>query len=326
MNKMSRTACAVSHPNIAFIKYWGNRDDALRLPANGSVSMNLGSLFTKTSVTFRDDLKADSLTIGGKEISGPALARAAAFMDEVRLLAPDAGFAEIESENNFPMGAGIASSAAAFSALALAAGKAAGLNLKEIEYSRLARKGSGSACRSVPDGFCEWLPGEGDADSYAVSIAPASHWDLADLIAVISQEHKKVGSTAGHAAAFTSPFQSERVRTAPERVRVCREAILCRDLQALAEVSEQDMIMMHSVMMTQDPPLFYWEPATIRLIKAVREWRDAGLPCFATIDAGPNVHVICPAEHMGDVRAEMETISGIADILVSAPGGKAHLV
>ena len=326
MNKMNSTASAISHPNIAFIKYWGNRDDALRLPANGSVSMNLSALFTKTTVTFRDDLRADCLTINGKEISGAALARAAAFMDEVRRFKPAAGFAEIQSENNFPMGAGIASSAAAFSALALAASAAAGLNLKENELSRLARKGSGSACRSVPDGYCEWLAGEGDADSYAVSIAPASHWDLTDLIAVISEEHKKVGSTAGHAAAFTSPFQSERVKTAPDRVRACREAILKRDFSALAAVSEQDMIMMHGVMMTQDPPLFYWEPASVRLIKAVREWRSAGLPCFATLDAGPNVHVICPANQQDEVRKQMETISGINEILISPPGRKAHLV
>ena len=323
---MERTASAAAHPNIAFIKYWGNRDNALRLPSNGSVSMNLGALATKTTVTFREDLKADVLTVNGAQRSRAAEDRAAAFMDEVRRLVPGIGYAEIVSENNFPMGAGIASSASAYAALALAASAAAGLNLKENECSRLARMGSGSASRSIPDGFCEWLPGQGDEDSYAVSIAPSSHWDLRDLIAVASDEHKKVGSSAGHGMAGTSPFQAERVRTAPERVKTCREAVLDRDFDALAEVSERDMMMMHAVMMTQDPPLFYWEPVSLRLIKLVREWREEGLPCFATLDAGPNVHVICLPESAAEVRARMEQIEGIREVLESGPGGKAELL
>ncbi len=323
---MTRTASALSHPNIAFIKYWGNRDNALRLPASGSLSMNLGALFTKTSVTFRDDLSRDAVTVNGAEMSGQGADRVCRFMDAVRQLAPDAGYAEIVSENNFPMGAGIASSAAAFSALALAASSAAGLNLKENECSRLARLGSGSACRSIPDGFCEWDAGTDDPDSYAVSIVPASHWDLTDLIAVVSGEHKKVGSTAGHGKAGTSPFQAERVRTAPDRVKACREAILNRDFDALAKVSELDMTMMHAVMMTQSTPLFYWEPASLRLVKQVRAWRGVGLPCFATLDAGPNVHVICPAYAAAEVRGMIEKTDGIREILSSGPGGKAELL
>ena len=323
---MERTASAAAHPNIAFIKYWGNRDNALRLPSNGSVSMNLGALATKTTVTFREDLKADVLTVNGTQRSRDAEVRAAAFMDEVRRLVPGIGYAEIVSENNFPMGAGIASSASAYAALAMAAARAAGLNLKENQCSRLARMGSGSASRSIPDGFCEWLPGDSDEGSYAVSIAPASHWDLRDLIAVISGEHKKVGSSAGHAMAGTSPFQAERARTAPDRVKICREAILDRDFDALAEVSERDMIMMHAVMMTQDPPLFYWEPVSLRLIKSVRDWREEGLSCFATVDAGPNVHVICLPEHAAEIRSRMEKIEGIREILESGPGGKAELL
>lgn len=323
---MERTAAAIAHPNIAFIKYWGNRDNALRLPSNGSLSMNLGALYTKTTVTFRDDLKADALWVNGARADTAAEIRTAAFMDEVRRLAPGARYAEIVSENSFPMGAGIASSASAYAALALAASAAAGLNLKENECSRLARKGSGSACRSIPDGFCEMLAGSGDADSYAVSIAPSSAWDLRDLIAVVSGEHKKVGSSAGHGMAGTSPFQAERVRTAPERVDACREAILNRDFDALAEVSERDMIMMHAVMMTQDPPLFYWDPVTLRLIEQVKAWREEGLSCFSTVDAGPNVHVICLPECAAEIRGRMEKIEGIREILESGPGGKAELL
>ena len=321
------TKTAFAHPNIAFIKYWGNRDDALRLPVNGSVSMNLAALRTKTSVTFRDDLKdGDVLTVNGEEVTGASLNRAAKFMDEVRRLSGEERFAEIASENNFPMGAGIASSASAFAALALAGSAAAGLDLSERDCSRLARMGSGSACRSVPGGFCEWLYGSGDADSVSVSIAPAEHWDLTDLIAVISGEHKKVGSSAGHGMAATSPYQSARVADAPARIEKCRAAILNKDFAALAEVSERDCLLMHAVMMTSTPPLLYWEPASIALVKGVKAWREEGIPCFCTLDAGPNVHILCPSEAADEIRSRVERVPGVKDILSSGPGGKAALL
>ena len=321
------TKTAYAHPNIAFIKYWGNRDDALRLPVNGSVSMNLAALRTKTSVTFRDDLKdGDVLTVNGQEVTGASLNRAAKFMDEVRRLSGEERFAEIVSENNFPMGAGIASSASAFAALALAGSAAAGLDLSERDCSRLARMGSGSACRSVPGGFCEWLYGSGDADSVSGSIAPAEHWDLTDLIAVISGEHKKVGSSAGHGMAATSPYQSARVADAPARIEKCRTAILNKDFAALAEVSERDCLLMHAVMMTSTPPLLYWEPASIALVKGVKAWREEGIPCFCTLDAGPNVHILCPSEAADEIRSRVERVPGVKDILSSGPGGKAALL
>ena len=321
------TKTAYAHPNIAFIKYWGNRDDALRLPVNGSVSMNLAALRTKTSVTFRDDLKdGDVLTVNGQEVTGASLNRAAKFMDEVRRLSGEERFAEIVSENNFPMGAGIASSASAFAALALAGSAAAGLDLSERDCSRLARMGSGSACRSVPGGFCEWLYGSGDADSVSVSIAPAEHWDLTDLIAVISGEHKKVGSSAGHGMAATSPYQNARVADAPARIEKCRTAILNKDFAALAEVSERDCLLMHAVMMTSTPPLLYWEPASIALVKGVKAWREEGIPCFCTLDAGPNVHILCPSEAADEIRSRVERVPGVKDILSSGPGGKAALL
>ena len=84
--------------------------------------------------------------------------------------------------------------------------------------------------------------------------------------------------------------------------------------------------MMHSVMMTQKPPLFYWEPLSLQLIKSVVEWRESGLPCFATLDAGPNVHILCPEETAGEVREKLDHIDGICDIITSGPGGKAVLL
>lgn len=320
-------AAALAHPNIAFIKYWGNRDHALRLPSNGSISMNLESLETRTTVEFRDPLREDTLEVNGQPLTGPALERVRIFMDEVRRLSGEERHAAIVSRNNFPMGAGIASSAAAFSALALAGSAAAGLELSEEELSRLARLGSGSACRSVPEGFCEWLASDSDEDSVSVSIAPAGHWDLRDLIVLVDAGHKKVGSTAGHAMAETSPYQTARVKTAPERLMDCRNAILKKDFARLAEVSEKDQVMMHAVMMTQTPPLFYWEGTSLAIQKSIREWRESeGLQCFATLDAGPNVHVICEAAYADELQNRLRKFPDVKDILVSAPGGKAVLL
>jgi len=322
----SHSVTAQAHPNIAFIKYWGNRDDALRLPANGSISMNLEGLLTRTSVSFQPSSALDEFVLNGREMTGHPLERVTALLDLVRAKVGLKHRAEVVSENNFPTGAGIASSASAFAALALAASKAAGLDLSEAELSRLARRGSGSACRSVPGGFVEWLPGMGDEDSFAVSISPSDHWALADCIAMVSAEHKPTGSTEGHALAGTSPLQKARVADAPHRLEVCREAILSRDFNTLAEIIEHDSNLMHAVMMTSHPALFYWEPATLRVMDAIRTWRKSGLQAAYTIDAGPNVHVICASETLQDIRDRLGAISGVSRVLTAGVGGAAQVV
>src|SRR5512143_1177641 len=178
------TSTAQAHPNIAFIKYCGNRDNTLRLPVNGSISMNLAGLITRTTVSFQHSLAMDELIINGHEVTGAGLERVSYILDIIRAMANIRERAEVMTENNFPVGAGIASSASAFAALALAGSKAAGLSLSEAELSRLARRGSGSAARSIPGGFVEWQVGRTDEDSFAFSIAPANHWNLVDCIAI----------------------------------------------------------------------------------------------------------------------------------------------
>jgi diphosphomevalonate decarboxylase len=320
------SATAQASPNIAFIKYWGNRDSALRLAVNGSISMNLDGLFTRTTVSFQPSLALDELVINGRQVAGKGLERVAGILDLVRQAAGIAFRAEVVSENNFPTGAGIASSASAFAALALAATQASGLEWPESAISRLARLGSGSASRSIPSGFVEWNMGMGDEDSYAVSIAPPEHWDLADCVAIVSSGHKATGSTEGHALAPTSPLQGARVADAPRRLDLCRRAILERDFGALAAIIELDSDMMHAVMMTSQPQLFYWKPATLAVMEAVRSWRNDGLPVAYTIDAGPNVHVICPQAEMAQVAALMREIPGVLDVLQARAGGSARLV
>lgn len=323
---VNRFARARAHPNIAFIKYWGNRNEALRLPANSSLSMNLGELHTTTSVKFSPEYKKDKLTINGISAATETAMRAANFLDLIRQMAGIHEFANIETENNFPSGAGIASSSSAFAALALAASAAAGVTLDEQTLSRLARRGSGSASRSVPAGFVEWRTADKDEESYAVSIAPADHWDLSDCIAIVSEEHKIVGSSEGHALAASSPLQAARVQDSAQRLERCRIAIMNRDFDALSEVVELDCHLMHAVMMTSRPSLFYWLPGSLAVMQAVRDWRSSGVPVCYTLDAGPNVHVICPTGEASKITGQLQEIDGVIRVLTSRPGGGARLV
>jgi diphosphomevalonate decarboxylase len=331
---------ALAHPNIAFIKYWGNRNELLRLPANGSISMTLDGLDTRTTVQFDNSLSADEVMINGIFANGGEQVRVCKFLDQVRILANLRLFARVDSENNFPSGAGIASSASAFAALALAASRAAGLEISpdreetsnldkdfdQMALSRLARRGSGSACRSIPGGYVEWAAGTSDRDSYAISIAPPGHWDLVDCIALVSTDQKTTGSSEGHALAGTSLFQASRVEDAPRRLEICRCAILERNFTNLAEIIEEDSNLMHAVMMSSRPPLFYWQPATMAVIQSVREARSQGLQACYTIDAGPNVHVICTAAAADETSRILAGIPGVQEIRTARVGGPARLV
>ncbi len=323
---ISSQATAIAHPNIAFIKYWGNRDDMLRLPSNGSISMNLGGLETRTCVQFDNTLTADELTINKEPATRPAVERVGQVLETVRKMAGSRTFARVESESNFPAGAGIASSASAFAALSLAAAKAAGIDLSEADLSRLARLGSGSACRSVPGGFVEWAAGSGDADSFAATIAPPAHWALSDCIAIINPEPKSTGSTQGNALAGSSPLQAARVADTPRRLEICRKAIQERDFDALAGIVELDSNLLHAVMMTSSPALFYWQPATLAVMQFIRTERAKGLPACYSIDAGPNVHVITLQGEAGRAVELLHGVEGVRDVLVASVGGPAQLV
>jgi len=320
-----QTATAIASPNIAFVKYWGDRDPRLHIPANGSISMNLDGLSTHTQVTFDASFRHDQLILDGKPATGAPLLRVSEFLERVRRLAGWYWNARVVSTNNFPTAAGIASSASAFAALALAASAAIGLQLSERDLSRLARLGSGSACRSVPSGFVEWQPGRDDFDSYGFSIAPPDHWDLADCIAIVSRGQKSVGSAEGHMLAETSPLQKARIADTPLRLKLCRQAISERDFDILANVTELDCQLMHAVMITSTPPLLYWQPVTQLLARTIQSWRKNGQPVCYTIDAGPNVHVLCPSSHITQVTDQLMQIPGVSKVLVARPGGPARL-
>ena len=288
--------------------------------------MNLDGLYTRTTVSFQPSLPFDELIINGHEIAGAGRDRVSYILDIIRGMANIHERAEVMSENNFPSGAGIASSASAFAALAMAGSKAAGLNLSKPELSRLARRGSGSASRSIPGGYVEWQVGTSDEDSFAFSIAEPSHWNLVDCIAIVSTSHKKTGSTEGHSIAGTSPLQAARVADAPRRLEICRKAILERDFNTFASIVELDSDMMHGVMMTSTPALHYWKPESLEVMKCVRQWRSEGMQVCYTVDAGANVHVICHQNEVLAINKRLREIRGVQNVLIAHVGGPAKIV
>lgn len=323
---MTMKATAKAPANIAFIKYWGKLNEELRLPANSSISMNLSEAFTVTSVEFDKKFTKDRLLINGTEADEKEVGRVSKHLDLVRNIAKIKTKALVTSKNSFPKAAGIASSASGFAALTVAGAAAAGLSLSEKELSILARLGSGSACRSIPDGFVEWKMGSKSEDSFAVSLYKPDYWDIYDLIVVIGENGKKVSSTEGHAEAASSLFYESRLAGMENKVVNIKKAMKDRDFTKFGEILEAEAINMHAVMMTSVPPLYYWTPDTLNIMAKVIELRESGLECYFTIDAGPNIHVICEEKNLNVIREALGKTPGVKNILVNKPAEGARLI
>jgi diphosphomevalonate decarboxylase len=206
----------------------------------------------------------------------------------------------------------------------MAASRAAGLDLDEAGLSRLARLGSGSACRSVPGGFSLWQ-GDDDETSFARQVALPEHWDLHDVIAVVSYKHKTVGSYEGHALAWSSPLHQARLAAVPGLLFEIRSGLERRDLVAMGPAVEADALAMHAVMMTSRPSLLYWLPETVAVLRLVRACREEGLSVYFTMDAGPNVHCFCEAADAAEVERRLRNLPGVLDVLVTGPGSGVRL-
>lgn len=287
-----------AHTNIAFIKYWGKENEELIIPMNNSLSLTLDAFYTETKVTFDETLDADILYIDGAEQDAKALAKAQVILDLVREEASFSSYAKIDSINHVPTAAGLASSASGLAALAGAASQAAGLTLDEKELSRLARRGSGSASRSIYGGFAEWQKGTSDQDSVAVPIDDAD-WDIGMLFIIVDDKRKDVSSTEGmRRVVETSPYYDGWVSSAAEDLAAIKEAIFEQDIVTTGEIAERSALKMHALNLSANPPFNYWSPDSIVAMRKVSELREMGYPVYLTMDAGPNVKLICRASDL----------------------------
>ena len=313
------TATAVAHPNIALVKYWGKADASLALPATGSVSMGLDVFPTTTTVTVGNTAD-DTLTLNGSVSTDGALVRVTEFLDLVRDLAGSSARASVVSENTVPTGAGLASSASGFAALATAASAAYGLDLSVRDLSRLARRGSGSATRSIPGRVAVWHAGD-DQGSYAEPI-PAP--PMAMVVVTIDAGPKPIGSReAMRRTIATSPFYPAWVTSTTETVGDMLDACAAGDFTRIGEITESNALRMHATIEGAFPPIRYLNARSVAVFDAVAELRAAGVEAYATADAGPNVVVLTKPEDRGAVAS---ALAGIGDVIESGTGPGARLV
>lgn len=285
--------------------------------------MTLADAHTTTTVEWQSTSAQanDEIMIDGRMLEGEAGARLVRHLDRIRALASTDQRAYVSSCNNFPMASGIASSASGFAALTVAACLALSLDLDATQLSALARLGSGSAARSLFGGYVQWDRGHDHKTSVACMLFPPEHWQLYDLVAIVSSAEKKVSSEGGHRFAATSPLNLARVEHVKRLLPVVQKAIAERDLAKLGDAVEWDALAMHAVMQTGRPSLLYWQPATLEVLQAVRRWRvEEAINAYFTIDAGPNVHVLCAAADAPAMQARLSALPCVVDVLVSRPG------
>lgn len=317
-------ATAQAQPNIALIKYWGKRDAARNLPAVDSLSITLDALWTRTTVEFSDGLNADEFSLNG-ELRPAMLPRVSKCLDSIPVAAGNRPFARIASECNFPVAAGLASSASGFAALIVAGCEALDVQLDRQTLARLAGAASGSAARSLYAGFVELTAGD---DAINVQkLASPSDWPVRVVVAVTETGPKAVGSgEAMLRSAQTSPFYANWIEQQAADMDIARRAVEGRDFASLATVAEHNCLKMHSVMWASRPPLVYWNGVTMACMQAVRTLQSDGHDVFFTIDAGPQLKAVClPASEAAVIDALQQT-PGVRDIMSGGLGEGARIV
>ncbi|MDN5807024.1 MAG: diphosphomevalonate decarboxylase [Brevibacterium sp.] len=315
-----RTTTARAHPNIALVKYWGKRDEERILPAAGSLSMTLDAFETTTTVVPDGDRSADVLELNGRAADAEQTERIARFLDHVRALAGSAQRVIVRSHNSVPTGAGLASSASGFAALATAAATAFDLDLDNPALSRLARLGSGSACRSVVPGMAVWHAGD-DESSFA---EPVRAPDMRMVIVTVDRGRKPVSSrTAMRLTAATSPFYPAWVSSTEQSLSEMVEACQTGDFTRIGEITESHALRMHALIQSTTPPIRFLRPASVAIFDTVAELRSNGLEAYATADAGPNVAVLVRPDDAAALAGELDDLG---QVRIVGPGPGAQLL
>ena len=317
---MKKTTIKASS-DIALVKYWGKKDEVLRLPENGSISLILSGLDTVTTVEFNENFTKDEVIIQGESEEGET-GRVVKHLDRMRQLAGKKIYAKVVSQNTFPKGTGLSSSGSGFAAVTIAATKAIGLNLNEKEMSILARQGSGTACRCVCGGVVEWKDGSTSKTSYSETIFPADYFDIRDVVVVVDEGKKLVSSTAGHTTAGTSLFFRERQKLIKERIETVKSAIRERDFGKLGEAVEAEALEFHSILLTSRPPMIAWYPGTVEVMLAVQAMRREGVKAYFTINTGFNVHVLTLPEFEETVKERLGKLFLVKNLISSKIGEK----
>ncbi|MCB2198978.1 diphosphomevalonate decarboxylase [bacterium] len=320
---MIQAVSARAYANIALVKYWGKRDNELNAPATPSISLALEALRTDTTIE-RISAGPDRVQLDGKTADQKTTSRIQQYLQLWRDLDLLEGAFSISSTNTFPTAAGLASSASGFAALATGLAALAKRKVNRRELSRLARRGSGSAARSIPGGISA-LPAGPDPTARKIMSPDAIPWGM--VVAVVHAPAKEIGSTEGMVRSrLSSPYFNAWVRTARHDYRRMRYAFQEMDLDQVGAITEGNALAMHACMIATRPSLVYWSEATVELLRQVRNWREEGLQAYATIDAGPHVVFLCPREQLEDVRQRAANVDGVDDCFASLPAPAARVM
>lgn len=320
-----KTATARTCANIALVKYWGKRPGIDNLPATGSLSLTLEALTTVTTVAFDPNLPADRFELNGDPAD---VVKITGFLDLVRARANVTTRASVTTRNEFPTASGLASSASGFAALAVAATNALDLPIDPTALSRLARRGSGSAARSIFGGFVRMHAGETDAEAYAAPIESRLLDSVRMAIAVVgggAPKHHGSRDAMNHVAK-TSPFYPSWLDLVPADLAAAEAALAAGDIAALGEVAESNALAMHATALAARPAIHYWQPATLAALAAVRDLRRSGRAAWATMDAGPHVKVLTTVSDAVYVERELARVEGVTATMISRPGPGAKVV
>jgi diphosphomevalonate decarboxylase len=315
--------------NVALVKYFGKRDSSLNLPAAGSLSIALEPLATITEVVLDEALSSDQVTLDGAPAGERFTARVSGFLDLVRERAGTCAHARVVTDNSFPTAAGLASSASGFAALAVAGTAALGLEIDSLELSALARRGSGSAARSVPGGVALWEQGSrpDGADSTARAIAGPDDWNLRLVVGVADPGRKRIGSTAAmELTRETSPYYDGWIESARGDLPQAVAAVEERDLQRLGQIAERSALMMHAAALAARPGILFWNGTTVEALHLVRRLRAEGRGAWFTCDAGPQPKVLCDPGDEGEVARALGELPGITEVIRCRLGGGAELI
>ncbi|MER2063240.1 MAG: diphosphomevalonate decarboxylase [Alkalibacterium sp.] len=315
-----------AHTNIALIKYWGKENEELIIPMNNSLSLTLDAFYTDTCVTFDDTLTSDELYLDDKLQDLTALKKVKTVLDLVRKKAGITSKAKVMSYNHVPTAAGLASSASGLAALAGAASLAAGLDLSPVELSRLARRGSGSASRSIYGGFAEWQKGFSDETSFAVPVDEAD-WDIGMLFIIVSDKKKDVSSREGMSrTVLTSPFYQGWLDSLDDDLSAMKEAVKAQDVNEVGVIAERNALKMHATTLGAIPPFTYWSPDSMKAMDAVRALREQGYAVHFTMDAGPNVKLICKGSQLDEIKTHLLDEFPESQLISARPGPGLHVI
>ena len=313
---------ARAYTNIALIKYWGKKNESLILPMNNSLSLTLDAFYTETEVSFSEAYTEDQFYLDNQLQDEKATKKISTFLDIVREKAGTTKKAKVISQNFVPTAAGLASSASGLAALTGACNEALKLGLDDQALSRLARRGSGSACRSIFGGFVEWEKGHDDQSSYAHPISSDGFEDhLAMVFLLLNEQKKDVSSRDGmRRTVETSSFYQGWLDSVEADLYQLKQAIKTKNFQLLGETMEQNGLKMHGTTLAARPPFTYWSPDSLKAMQAVRDLRNQGIPCYFTMDAGPNVKVLVQKDHLDKVKTTFSDLFSSQQVISAFAG------